>query len=138
MTSTLLEGLFSTGNLATLKPPQSPVQSAHEGAAFSMFARFFLLFLAVIIMGTAHAQTPLSRGPATPVVPGAATTPTQRVAAANDVVSSTLPVGSIPQAQAQAAGNFGPLARPESIGGQIQEAWSRPGKSRHSRPEFLW
>ena len=95
------------GNLATLKRPQSPIQSAREGAAFGMFARLSLLFLAVIIMGTAHAQTPLIRGPATPVVPGAATTPTQRVAAANDVVTATLPVGSVTQAQSQAAGNFG-------------------------------
>ncbi|WP_297842003.1 TrbG/VirB9 family P-type conjugative transfer protein [uncultured Roseibium sp.] len=91
-----------------------------------MIARFSVLFAAVAIAGAAHAQTPLGQGPATPGT--AATTPTQRVAAANSVVNSTLPVGSVPQAQAQAAGNFGPLARPESIGGQIQEAWSRPGK----------
>ena len=91
-----------------------------------MIARFSVLFAAVAITGAAHAQTPLGQGPATPG--SAATTPTQRVAAANSVVNSTLPVGSVPQAQAQAAGNFGPLARPESIGGQIQEAWSRPGK----------
>ncbi|ERP98320.1 hypothetical protein Q669_20710 [Labrenzia sp. C1B10] len=91
-----------------------------------MIDRFSVLFAAVAITGAAHAQTPLGQGPATPG--SAATTPTQRVAAANSVVNSTLPVGSVPQAQAQAAGNFGPLARPESIGGQIQEAWSRPGK----------
>ena len=91
-----------------------------------MITRFSVLFTAVAITGAAHAQTPLGQGPATPG--SAATTPTQRVAAANSVVNSTLPVGSVPQAQAQAAGNFGPLARPESIGGQIQEAWSRPGK----------
>jgi ComB9 competence protein len=91
-----------------------------------MIARFSVLFAAVAITGAAHAQTPLGQGPATPG--SAATTPTQRVAAANSVVNSTLPVGSVPQAQAQAAGNFGPLARPDSIGGQIQEAWSRPGK----------
>lgn len=93
-----------------------------------MTFRFSVFFLAVTLASTAHAQTPLNRGPATPGAPGAATTPTQRVAAANDVVTATLPVGSVTQAQSQAAGNFGPLARPDSIGGQIQEAWSRPGK----------
>ncbi|EAV41021.1 DNA transformation compentancy [Stappia aggregata IAM 12614] len=93
-----------------------------------MTFRFFVLFVVVTVAGSAHAQTPLGQGPATPGSVSTNTTPTQRVAAANSVVNSTLPVGSVPQAQAQAAGNFGPLARPESIGGQIQEAWSRPGK----------
>lgn len=64
------------------------------------------------------AQTPLNRGPATP---------NQRIAAASDVVTSTVPQGSVAQAQAQGAGNYGPLARPDTVGGQIQEAWSRPG-----------
>ncbi len=93
-----------------------------------MIFRFSVLFLAVTMSGIAHAQTPLGQGPATPGGNATPTTPTQRVAAANSVVNATLPVGSVPQAHAQAAGNFGPLARPESIGGQIQEAWSRPGK----------
>ncbi|TYC78334.1 hypothetical protein FMN63_03495 [Stappia sp. BW2] len=93
-----------------------------------MTFRFSVLFLVVAVASSAHAQTPLGQGPARPGSVSTNTTPTQRVAAANLVVNSTLPVGSVPQAQAQAAGNFGPLARPESIGGQIQEAWSRPGK----------
>ncbi|PVB60378.1 TrbG/VirB9 family P-type conjugative transfer protein [Labrenzia sp. 011] len=93
-----------------------------------MIFRFSVLFAAVAITSAALAQTPLGQGPATPSSATMPTTPTQRVAAANSVVNSTLPVGSVPQAQAQAAGNFGPLARPDSIGGQIQEAWSRPGK----------
>ncbi|MHA7777198.1 TrbG/VirB9 family P-type conjugative transfer protein [Roseibium sp. M-1] len=93
-----------------------------------MISRFTAVLVGATIAGSALAQTPLAQGPATPSAPVLTTTPTQRIAAANSAVASTLPVGSVPQAQAQAAGNFGPLARPDSIGGQIQEAWSKPGK----------
>ncbi|MES0884445.1 TrbG/VirB9 family P-type conjugative transfer protein [Roseibium sp. SCP14] len=92
-----------------------------------MIARFLTVTAMLAVSSSALAQTPLNRGPATP---GATpNTPTQRITAANDVVTSTLPVGSVTQAQAQAGGNYGPLARPSSVGGQIQEAWSRPGKN---------
>ncbi|WP_298985878.1 TrbG/VirB9 family P-type conjugative transfer protein [uncultured Roseibium sp.] len=93
-----------------------------------MILRFSVFLVAATIAGSAAAQTPLNAGPAVPGAPLPTATPNQRVAAATAAVNSTLPIGSVPQAQAQSAGNFGPLARPDSIGGQIQEAWSRPGK----------
>lgn len=94
-----------------------------------MIARLLTVTAMCAVSAAALAQTPLSanqggRAPAST----AATTPKQRIDAANAVVTSTVPPGSLAQAQAQAAGNYGPMARPASIGGQIQEAWSRPGK----------
>ena len=71
---------------------------------------------ALSLTAPALAQTPLKNGPKTP---------SQRVAGAADVVATTLPTGSLRQAQAQANGNYGPLARPVNASGQIQEAWSR-------------
>ncbi|MEJ8476902.1 TrbG/VirB9 family P-type conjugative transfer protein [Roseibium algae] len=89
-----------------------------------------LVSSSLFVVCGATAQTPLKRGPATPATASSSTSmaANQRIAAANDVMTASLPAGAVGQAQAQAGGNFGPLARPTSVGGQIQEAWSRPGR----------
>lgn len=101
-----------------------------------MIARSLALAVLMSAASPVHAQTPLNRGPATPAAALPAPTPDERIAGVNDVITSTLPGGAIMQAQAQSSGNYGPLARPESVGGQIQEAWSRPGEKQgiHVQP----